>query len=265
MPLRNLPKHGSPGSPHPFLTPNPQLSADWSGSILPDPEKEEWVAPPLTSGWAPCLSHSPEAPRAPSKKARMHSDSGSSVPSTSSPFVDTTVKSLRPLFDSSTVDPKVDLRKVDTEVIQMTLMNVFKWTKDLENAKFLNANPIEKSSVLKWYYTVSEAFTSIGLYPKAPSPAPPSPKDADSPLPSQPCPPPPHPHPTAPAAAPVTSAAGVTMSGSAQKKKKPVERSGTSCNTHARATKCYHGRVILTVVWRLVPHYNHRPFPFRPF
>jgi len=174
----------------------------------------------------------------------MRSDSGLSTLSTSSglgevsatsPFMNAIVKSLRPLFDSGTVDPKVDLRKADTEAIWMTLMNIFKWTKDLENAKFLNANPIEKSSVLDWYYTISKAFTSIGLYPKAPSPAPPSPKDADSPLPSQPHPLPPHPRPTASVVAPVTSAAGVTVGGSAQKKKKMVEHSGTSCDTCACA------------------------------
>jgi len=216
--------------------------------MLPDPEKEEWVAPLSTSGWAPCPSHSPlsspEAPRAPLKKARMHLDSSSSMPSTSSglgevstsfPFVNAMVKSLCPLFNSGTVDLKVDLRKVDTKVIWMTLMNVFKWTKDLENAKFLNANSIKKSSILDWYYTISKAFTSIRLYPKAPSPAPPSPKDADSPLPSQLCPPPPCPHPTAPAVVLVTSAAGITVGGSAWQKKKAVECSGTSRNIHAHA------------------------------
>jgi len=44
-------------------------------------------------------------------------------------------------------------------------------------------------------------------------------------------PPPPHPLPTAPAAVPVTLAAGAAVGGSAQKKKKAVEHSGTSCDT----------------------------------
>jgi len=53
----------------------------------------------------------------------------------------------------------------------------------------MNANPVEKESVLKWYHILSEAFTNIGLYPKAPPPAPPSSKDVDSPSPPQTHPP----------------------------------------------------------------------------
>ena len=82
---------------------------------------------------------------------------------------------------------------------------------------------------------MSEVFNNVGLYSKAPPPASPSPKAVDSPLPFQPRSPLPRPHPTAPAVAPVTSAAGVIADGSAWKKKKPVEHSGTSRDTCARA------------------------------
>ena len=95
------------------------------------------------------------------------------------------VESLCPLFDSSTVDLMVDSRVVNTKAIQNMVIQLYKWSKDLENAKFLNANPVKKASVLEWCYILSKAFTNIRLYPKAPSPAPLSPKDVDSPSPLQ--------------------------------------------------------------------------------
>jgi len=85
-------------------------------------------------------------------------DSGSSMPVTSSglgdvsaisPFIDAMVEFLHPLFDSGTVDPMVDPRAVDTKAIRNTFIQLYKWSKDLENAKFLNANPVEKASILK--------------------------------------------------------------------------------------------------------------------
>jgi len=105
------------------------------------------------------------------------------------------------------------------------LIYINQWTKNLNNIKFLNTHPVEKDSILGSYSVISEEFSNIEIYSKAPLPAPLSP----SPLQAHPSPP--HPHPTAPAAAPVTSAAGATVGGSAQKKKKAVEHSGTSCNT----------------------------------
>jgi len=59
------------------------------------------------------------------------------------------------------VDPKV----VDIKAIQNMFMQLYKWLKDLENAKFLNANPVEKESVLNGtivsdsYHLDSESHT----------------------------------------------------------------------------------------------------------
>jgi len=87
------------------------------------------------------MGSSPEAPQASSKKARMHSDSGLSAPATSSGlgdvsatflFINTTVESLRPLFDSRTVDPMVDLRVVNIKAIRNMFIQLYKWLKDLE-------------------------------------------------------------------------------------------------------------------------------------
>ena len=271
MPPRNLPKRGPPGLPRPPLTPNPQLSSDWGNtSMIPDPEKEDWVPARSTSGWAPRPTHSPlsspEAIQAPPKKARMQSDSGSSAPlspsglgntSATTPFIGKLIESLRPLYESGIVDPQVDPRSVNSSAVQSMLIYVNQWAKNLENIKFLSFHPVEKDSILSSFGIMSEAFNNVGLYSKAPPSASPSPKAADSPLPSQPCPPPPLsspplvlppplfspplvlpppcPHSTAPVAALVTLAAGVTAGGSARKKKKAVERSGTSRNTRAHA------------------------------
>jgi len=172
-------------------------------------------------------------------------DSGLSAPSSSSrlgntsattPFVGNLIESLCPLFESSTVNPQVDLRSVNPSAVRKMLIYINQWTKNLNNVKFLNTHPVEKDSILSSYDIVSKAFSNIGIYSKAPPPAPPSPKVADSPSPLQTHPPSPCPHPTAPAAAPVTLAAGTTAGSSAQKKKKVVEHSGTSHDmTHAHA------------------------------
>jgi len=155
MPPRNLPKCGPSGSPCPPLTPNPQLSSDWGDtSIIPDPEKEDWVPTWSTSGWAPRPTHSPpsspEAIQAPPKKARMRLDSGlstlSSPPglgntSATTPFISKLIESLHPLYKSSTVDLQVDPRSVNFSAIWSMLIYVNQWAKNLENIKFLNFHP----------------------------------------------------------------------------------------------------------------------------
>ena len=215
---------------------------DYSMFSAPSP-KLAWKAPPLTSGWSPRPTHSPlslpEAVWAPQKKARMRADSGLSAPSSSSRlgntsattlFICNLIESLHPLFESSTVDPQVDPRSVDSSVVQKMLIYINQWTKNLNNIKFLNTHPVEKDSILGSYGVVSEAFSNIGIHSKAP-PASPSPKVADSLSPPQTHPPSPRPHPTALVAALVTLAAGTTAGSSAWKKKKAVECSGTSRDT----------------------------------
>ena len=249
MPPRNLPKCSPPGSPRPSLTPNPQLSSDWGNtSMILDPEKEDWVSAWSTSGWAPHSTHSllssPEAIWAPPKKTRMRLDSGLSTPSSPSGlgntsattlFIGKLIESLCPLYKSGIVDTQVDPRSVDSSAVRSMLIYVNQWAKNLENVKFLNSHPVEKDSILGSFGVMSEAFNNIGLYSKAPPLASLSPKAADFPPPIPTSSSPPCPHPTAPVPVLVTSAAGVTVGGSAWKKKKVVECSGTSCDTCARA------------------------------
>jgi len=260
MPPRNLLKCGPPGSPHLLLTFNPQLSSDWGDtSIVPDPEKEDWVPTWSTSGWAPRPTHSPlsssEAIQAPPKKARMQSDSGSSASlslsglgntSATTPFISKLIESLRPLYKSGTVNLQIDPRSINSSVVWSMLIYVNQWAKNLENVKFLNSHPVKKDSILGSFGVMSEAFNNIRLYSKAPPPVSPSSKAVDPPLPFQPRPPPPRPCPTAPVAVPVTSAAGVTAGGSVWKKKKAVEYSGTSRDTH-----------MLTLILPPLPHLFH--------
>jgi len=167
-------------------------------------------------------------------------DSGLFAPSSSSrlgntsattPFVSNLIESLCPLFESGTINLQVDPRSINSSVVQKMLIYINQWTKNLNNVKVLNTYPVEKDSILSSYGVVSEVFSNIGIYSKAPPPASLSPKVADSPSLIQTRHPPPHPHPTAPAAVPVTSAAGATMGDSAWKKKKVVEHPETSCNT----------------------------------
>jgi len=189
------------------LKPNPQEEHHYGPSHMPDPPKDysmfsapspkpAWKAPSLTSGWAPRPTHSPpsfpEAVQAPLKKARMRADSGSSVSSSPSrlgntfattTFISDLIESLHPLFESSTVNPQVDPRSVGSSAVRKMLIYINQWTKNLNNIKFLNTHPVKKDSILGLYGVVSEAFSNIGIYSKAPLPAPPSSKVADSPSP----------------------------------------------------------------------------------
>jgi len=188
-----------------LLKPNPQEEHIYSPSHMPDSPKNYsmfsapgpepvWMAPPSTSGWAPCLTHSPpsspEAVQAPPKKARMRADSGLSALSSPSrlgnisatiPFIGDLVESLCLVFESGTIDLQVDPRSVDSSVVWKMLIYINQWTKNLNNVKFLNTHPVKKVSILGSYGLVSEAFSNIGIYSKALPLAPLSPKDVDSP------------------------------------------------------------------------------------
>jgi len=122
----------------------------------------------------------------------MQADSGLSVlsspfrlgnTSTTTPFVGDLTELLCPLFESSTVDPQMDPRSVNSSTVQKMLIYINQWTKNLNNAKFLYTHSVEKDSVLASFGIISEAFNNIGIYSKAPPSAPPSPKAADSPSP----------------------------------------------------------------------------------
>jgi len=243
------------------LKPNPQEGHIYGPSHTPDPPKDysmfsapsselAWMAPPLTSGWAPHPIHLPpsllKTVQAPPKKARMRVGSGLSAPSSPSrlgnisattPFIGNLIESLCPLFESGTIDSQVDPRSINSSVVQKMLIYINQWTKNLNNVKFPNTHPVKKDSILSLYGIVSEVFSNIGIYSKAPPPAPPSPKDADSFSPLQTCPPPPliliplllqqcH----------LLWLLVLLRVGSVQKKKKVVEYPGTSHNTiHAHA------------------------------
>jgi len=48
------------------------------------------------------------------------------------------------------------------------LIYINQWTKNLNNVKFLNSHPVEKDSILGLYGVISEAFSNIRIYSKAP-------------------------------------------------------------------------------------------------
>ena len=130
------------------LKPNPQEGRPPGSPYMPDPPKDysmfsasspepAWMVPPLTSGWAPCPTHSPlslpEAAQTPPKKTRMQSDSASSAllspfrlgnTSATTPFIGDLIESLHPLFESSTVDPQVDPRSVNSSAIWKMLIYI---------------------------------------------------------------------------------------------------------------------------------------------
>ena len=191
-----------------------------------------WTAPPSTSGWALhpyCLRlFGPPRRRSGCEWTQVRLppclllDLATLLP----PLIE----SLCLLFESGTVNPQVDPRSVDSLAVQKMLIYINQWTKNLNNVKYLNTHPVEKDLILGLYGVASKAFSNIRIYSKAPPPVPPSPKVADSLSSPQTHPSPLRPHPTAPVAVLVTLAAGTTAGGSAQKKKKAVERSGTSCD-----------------------------------
>ena len=83
-------------------------------------------------------------------------------------FISDLIESLHPFFESGTIDPPVDPRSVDSSVVWKMLIYINQWTKNLNNVKFLNTHPVEKDSILSLYGIVSEAFSNIRIYSKAP-------------------------------------------------------------------------------------------------